>query len=400
MFLASIKSEEGAFVNCSVSFVDPTNTLPDPPALMRAPHWQFVPFDRPVAYDVSSLVKLAIGADAATTSLAVYPDKKGMLQIWGLFDQQGGFQSYVQHEPTLFSCPPPGALQCQAIAPGHIIVTNGYLILAELNGGILTETSLDLFTSSAIRDKLLEPARQCISVAEHSAQADNYAMTDTIRDAAINKWFAIVSRLLLRVREYGHGGALVFCGATSHDESIQCKYNIAYDRIPQLFTQWVTLQMQSAQEWNRAWVFDDISSNRITAFMASHTTDSEIADNEQALTGAIRFIASLSRVDGLVLLNKLLLVRGFGGVIRNSDTRLLPVFHASTPRPVRKGSKAFDMSKHGTRHGSMIRYCSYSESAVGFVISTDGPVRAVTRIGERVYVWDNIRLGVSEDAGL
>jgi len=40
----------------------------------------------------------------------------------------------------------------------------------------------------------------------------------------------------------------------------------------------------------------------------------------------------------------------------------------------------------------MTRYCYGHPNAVGFVISQDGEVRAITRIGRRPVIWDNIPL--------
>jgi hypothetical protein len=40
----------------------------------------------------------------------------------------------------------------------------------------------------------------------------------------------------------------------------------------------------------------------------------------------------------------------------------------------------------------MMRYCYKHPGSVGFVVSQDGDVRALTRVGEAVIMWDNIRL--------
>ncbi len=40
----------------------------------------------------------------------------------------------------------------------------------------------------------------------------------------------------------------------------------------------------------------------------------------------------------------------------------------------------------------MIRQCARDPESVGFVISQDGDVRAITRVGNAVLMWDNIRL--------
>lgn len=40
----------------------------------------------------------------------------------------------------------------------------------------------------------------------------------------------------------------------------------------------------------------------------------------------------------------------------------------------------------------MMRYCSSHPGALGFVVSQDGFVRAITRVGSKVVMWENIRV--------
>jgi hypothetical protein len=50
------------------------------------------------------------------------------------------------------------------------------------------------------------------------------------------------------------------------------------------------------------------------------------------------------------------------------------------------------MNHFGTRHRSMMRHCAAYPDSVGFVVSQDGDVRAISRVGEQIVLWDNIRL--------
>ena len=40
----------------------------------------------------------------------------------------------------------------------------------------------------------------------------------------------------------------------------------------------------------------------------------------------------------------------------------------------------------------MMRYCFQHPGSVGFVISQDGEVRVITKVGERLVMWENIKL--------
>jgi len=125
------------------------------------------------------------------------------------------------------------------------------------------------------------------------------------------------------------------------------------------------------------------------------------ADNEDAegaLSNAVGFVSTLSKLDGLVLMDLDLRVRGFGVEITAPEIEIDVV-------TVRAGNSTVGrkvaLERFGTRHRSMFRYCAANPGSVGFVLSEDGPVRAVLRHSNKVLVWDNIRLrpsGIEEVA--
>jgi len=47
---------------------------------------------------------------------------------------------------------------------------------------------------------------------------------------------------------------------------------------------------------------------------------------------------------------------------------------------------------YGTRHRSMFNYCAAHSGSVGFVVSQDGDIRAITKVGTKLVMWENIRL--------
>jgi hypothetical protein len=105
--------------------------------------------------------------------------------------------------------------------------------------------------------------------------------------------------------------------------------------------------------------------------------------------GAIRFIASLSCVDGFVLLDPRMVVHGFGVEVRTdnllSDIHLARDSHAS-PKLLRKA----ELTQYGTRHRAMMRYCYDKPASLGLVVSQDGDIRAMTRIADMLVLWENI----------
>ena len=118
------------------------------------------------------------------------------------------------------------------------------------------------------------------------------------------------------------------------------------------------------------------------------------ADKEDCIKaelGCVNFIASLTRVDGCVLLSPGLTVRGFGVEITcRKDPPMVLV--AGDERASNRRLRTLDFSHFGTRHRSMMRYCYANSGSVGFVVSQDGDVRAIMRLGKRLVLWENVRL--------
>ena len=115
-----------------------------------------------------------------------------------------------------------------------------------------------------------------------------------------------------------------------------------------------------------------------------------------ALDGATRFISLLTRVDGVVVLTPQLHVVRFGSMILTPEQApaatgmLLPLAR-------NRGATAARMTKiayahYGTRHQSILRYCQAHPGAVGLIISHDQGIRAATRIGAEVTLWDHVLL--------
>jgi hypothetical protein len=95
------------------------------------------------------------------------------------------------------------------------------------------------------------------------------------------------------------------------------------------------------------------------------------------------------------LLNPDLSVRGFG----------VEITVAGEPDSLRLAADAdaedtieLPYTRWGTRHRSMMRYCWAVPNSVGFVLSQDGDVRAMTREDDALVVWENPLLQLEIDA--
>jgi hypothetical protein len=114
------------------------------------------------------------------------------------------------------------------------------------------------------------------------------------------------------------------------------------------------------------------------------------------MTGAVKLVASLAAVDGLVLMTPTLSVAGFGVKI-GSTPNVTTVYDGAGFS--RRGTRArkIDPSKFGTRHGSMLRYCAQDRKALGIIVSQDGYVRLIMSVRNSLLFWDNLKLLDHED---
>jgi hypothetical protein len=131
-------------------------------------------------------------------------------------------------------------------------------------------------------------------------------------------------------------------------------------------------------------------------YFAERVEEGAKRDSQSALAGCIRFIASLSRVDGLVLMSSDLNVLGFGTeILTEADVPRFCLASGAHATPKQLQEK--DPKHYGMRHRSMMRYCAANPRSIGFVVSEDGDVRAVMRHQRKLVMWDNIQLQVAFD---
>jgi hypothetical protein len=97
----------------------------------------------------------------------------------------------------------------------------------------------------------------------------------------------------------------------------------------------------------------------------------------------------MAGVDGLILISPEFIIRGFGVEI---TTRAEVGQVAVASSPDHTNARLIDANHFGTRHRSMFRYCAQNPTAIGFVISQDGDIRAVKSIRGIVTVFENVKV--------
>ena len=118
----------------------------------------------------------------------------------------------------------------------------------------------------------------------------------------------------------------------------------------------------------------------------------ELALLDEAIFDLAHFIASLSAIDGAVVLTKRADLLGFGGVILGDIDKVPTVAHALDIEGERV---EMELSEGvGTRHRAAYRLCHELHDAFAIVISQDGNVRFVKWHNGSVTYWDQAPSGI------
>jgi len=394
LYFASLKTDEQRPCLCTVNYVDPQTeraaSATDDQDAGRIAYR----FRQPIPMSVRTLKKLAEAADPAVSSLAVYHDENGEVMIWGMIDQPAQFGEALSLDAPN-GTQRPGLFRAAITGVGHLCVYKDGTLLGSLEQDCLIAAYHDVLWHGPVH-KRLESNLQATLTDEHAPARRATRLTDfrQVKDELFVRWQNAICRLLLSIRKYGHGGGLLIvphCPA----EQLHVKYQLRYDRLPTALFDLARHQILQRQTADNISQMCHSSQDVLPCDMHYEAVEfqKKLEEQKNQALGCVRFIASLSRVDGFVLLDKSLVVHGFG-VEARSDCDLATVYAAADARATPRLLSQASLSQFGTRHRAMMRYCYEHLDALGFVISQDGEIGATMRIKDRLIWWENINVGI------
>lgn len=391
MYFSSLKTEESQKINVTITFLDPLNIDPEPPRRIRKDRWSYIKFDNGIELNIQNLVKLAKAADPKASSLVV-GIIENQLVICGMIDQEINYNNFILKEED--SGPErPGIFQAKIEDIGEISVYKDYSHIATLKKNSIIKNRLDVFSYGAISDllnKYMDPIIKNIKEKVGHENSNNW--DDYLKEYALS----LICRILIGIQNYKHGGAILIDPNISHYD-LNVKYNIEYDRLNRLFGEHGENKILSSNLEKT--LFENYYKKRLDDLpLKLHTQlrvyNSTLRDIKDGITGAIKYISSLSCVDGLVLFDNNLIVKGFGCEItanEQPENIVLSIYEEI------KDLKKVEYNHFGTRHRSMMRYCFSNHGSIGFVVSQDGEIRAMTRIEDKLVIWENISVYLEFD---
>jgi hypothetical protein len=388
MFFASLKSEEAEAITCRIAWLDRDEAEQRSSGLSVANRWKCFRLGSSVSLTVRNLVKLSKAVDPWTSTLAVDQEEDGALRIWGLIDQSIHHSVYLAHEGGV-SPEMPGLFQAVIQGVGEVTAYKAHVFLGSLKQDTLFTKQQRVFQSGPIHAKLLASVEQFRQHVRKRVTASMYSPQDHWDEVLEGLWMSTLCRILIGIQRYHHGGAVLI---SDIGKQLKPKYSLDY---PRLHTSLVDFAVESIRN---VFVAEQIGneiaeeeSAQISASLYNQESKSvqSLRERMAEVTGCVRFLTSLSRVDGLVWLDNRLALRGFGVEVKTTHD---PEEVARATDSVGKVTRKLNLEQFGMRHRSVVRACATDPDSVGFVISQDGDVRATTTAQNRVLMWENIKI--------
>jgi hypothetical protein len=387
-YLGTLRSEEGRFVKGSLTFANPKRPDIDPPLLRRADYPAFTKFESPEILTVQTLVKLARAIDRWSGSIAVYATRRNEIVAWGVVDQLVQ-QNVRWHRESDEGFENPGLLTVTMDGIGDISAYHGDLFLGGLKAQALITRENDALESKMVSEysfDALAPFAKAIARVLDGDEDEAEILSDLVR-----MWVTSIARLCIGLRQRGTGGAFLLTPEPIK-RMLQVGHPLAYPRLRDAAILRV-LDEKYSSDVGRAQHAFTANADPVPADLVREASlaETDAEDREEEMTGAVKLVASLAAVDGLVLMTPALSVAGFG--VKIGSTPNVPTVYDGAGFSHR-GTRArkIDPSQFGTRHGSMLRYCAQDRKALGVVVSQDGYVRLITTVRNSLVFWDNLKL--------
>lgn len=343
-----------------------------------------------------NLARLSQAVPATSGALAVW-FTNGQWMIWAAIDQEYVVRDFREHAGTRFYRRA-GRFQVEIDDVGCLSVYHDSVLLAQqrrdrvirefqdvIHAGIVAELLapyLDAHESAVTTGLTNEPP---------SGDEDTVGVPINFIEHLLHRsradWTAGLCRILLDIRQRGHGGALLLL-PRMRSAGLKIGYRIDYRKLgAALCERGVARLFETCYEvYSPQAKRDGISKGLVNALNESRR---RYKDARNAETGAVKFIGSLSGVDGLVALVGGLNVAGFG--IEITTKREPPSVLRALDEQGNK-TEPLDPQTLGTRHRSMMRYCFAHPDSIGFVVSQDGDVRAMVQVRDALLFWSNVAL--------
>lgn len=392
IYHVSFLTEESRKLAVRLAFLPTEDCHADILNLHKSP----VAFSSPRPFTPPEIMRLAPALDPTQSMIAVAPSKSGDLEIWGLLHVGEDWSRLTSGHQTAARTPP-CCLTFSSFSPGSITATSAGMILMRMSGGRFLDAPLRSFAQGHIGRFLQSGAEKLHRDALAKLNSTNFSTKPDEETVPQRMFYGVFENLVRFAAAHHHGASFVVVSDNDNalkqaDKFITLKYPI---KSPELWPDLVNGCVAYRKYFDLLFSSDgtNIFQKQTATAADLKQLDSWRLVRESAHTKTLefeQFVASLTCVDGAVVLTTGLKVLGFGGEIVSTDSELKEVKEAQNAEATETQTKP--INSFGTRHRSAFRLCDKFEDCIIFVVSQDGDARAVKKVGADVMFWNQIHL--------
>ena len=346
-------------------------------------------------FNISEINRLAPAAEMTRLILCVAnssddPEKPSLF-IWAMLDVGENWWKFIHHE-TSGGKPPPNHLTITSSNPGELSFSiQGEMLLTLRNGQIIQPTR-NVLWGGPVAEFIKDAKRQLYKDAVKSLNSSKWDTEGHDDDYPLRFYGFFLERILFNIRNKQHGGTVIIIPSyvtksdTRLTDRINIKYPCSYDYAWNLMVRSLTNHHKFYDLHFPLW--DGKQKATKSHFREYSMLSNEEQQLDESLSDVAQAIASLTSVDGTVIMNDRFVVMGFGVEVTTPSPSLKDIVIVTKP-----SNRRVDIQSYGTRHRAAFRFCSSFEQSVAFVVSRDGGVKAVKRDGSDVFLWPDINTG-------
>jgi hypothetical protein len=371
-YLASLQREESRQLEFRLGYCNPDH-LSYMANLSPQVHW--MPFDSPRPCSDSELKRLSPAVDPGRSMICCYGQNQ--LKLVGVLTAHSDY-SKLTTRSVLHGRMLPDVFNVSTSSPGELCANRGDASFVHLKCGklrfpkALTRDDQLLSDLIPIEAKLEEDAWNSIEPRDRPQKGSYKVMLP---------YFPFIAHLLYTMDRSRHGGSLLIVPHESanslDDKTIRIKYRLKDVSAWLVCRDWVAQLLSHVNSGRKLNTFE----------RKSHNPYSGLDEKYRSIMLMAESLGDLGRVDGAVIITDRLEIIGFGAEISCHQEAVTNVrFHPDAKTACRIES----VEANGTRHRSVIRFCSAIAGATGFVLSQDGGMKMVRKGSHGVEMWGDV----------
>ena len=382
-FQASLMREEERQITFRLIFAEPELIPPEdgPPSGLHR-----LEFQKPRTFDEHELRRLSPAAAYDRSLIGVRHNGED-LEIWGLVHSGPRWLQRVRGGRD-FSPPMPEAPVVRITGPGRIVVDRGYYLVGKLEGGRLSDDSMDVFESRWLPSMFSEVRSELLNLHLRDREKAEKPWAELDLDVTRRIAQHMIRRIISTARNSGHGGTLVIVPPHCADDILSDRYvalkhKFADTASRRRYRFLITSIMNTLAE-----IYGQGSQDRGPVGWEEYrkSGDERLSKLDEAIFEMSHLIAVLMSVDGAAVMTQRYEILGFGGEISGNLRGVEVVAQAQdieAERVIKESTGGY-----GTRHRSAFRLCNELHDAITVVVSQDSDVRFIRWKDGLVTHWD------------